>query len=149
MGSWLPVSQNFTIGKSNYTYVQLPVYNLEVFTKDIFGNPVNASVSILFYNGSERSVNSGPDGEINLKDIAYGEAHGQISGFLIPYSLNAGYGNPVYINMVTFEDMSVFALIIILAAVMYLVFSRKMHHKKDYALVSEQIKDPGTEEGLK
>ncbi len=150
MGSWLPVNQNFTIGISNYTYVQLPVYNLEVFTKDIFGNPVNTSVNILFYNGSERSLNSGPNGEIYLKDIPYGEAHGQISGFLIPYSLDAGYGNPVYIDMITYEDMLAFGLIIVLVAAMYVAFSRKMHHKKDFATISvKQPGDAGTGEDLK
>ena len=129
-GVWLPVSSNATIGTGNTTDVVLPVYDVEVYTRDIFGNPVNVTADIQFYNNTFEKVSGGSDGLIKISDVPYGEVNGTVENFLIPYRFSTGYGQPAYITMITDTDILLFPFVAIIAVLLYVIFSRKMHHNK-------------------
>ena len=127
-GVWLPANSSVTIGTESSTDVALPVYDVEVYTRDIFGNPVNATASVQFYNNTVEEVSGGSDGLIKISDVPYGQVSGSIKNFLIPYRFSAGYGQPVYINMITDTDVFLFPSVAVIAVLIYMIFSRKMHH---------------------
>jgi hypothetical protein len=140
-GVWIPVNVSFEVNSSSITPIALPVYNVEILTRDIFGLPVNASANLRFSNGTLLSLNTGNEGDLVINDVPYGGAKGTVHDFVFTSSADASGGVPVRLIFITPFDLLVFLPVIVIALLIYVFASRKMHGQ------NKRRDDAGSEEG--
>ncbi len=130
-GVWMPVSSRVIVNSSSVSDITLPVYNIEVYTKDIFGMPVNASVYLRFANGTDAQFSTGGSGSLLIEDAPYGGATGSASFFILRQQISTESGVPLTLIFITQLDLLVLALIVAGAALIYFLASRALRHGKD------------------
>ncbi len=144
-GISIPISSAIRIDSSSASEVSLPVYNVEVVTKDIFGMPVNSSVQLKLSNGTTVSAYTGSSGELVINDVPYGGAAGTATASAFSAIVQANNGTPVHITFVTLFDLLAFAIIAAAAIAFYVYSSRKMHPRQP----ERQAEEVGFGTGMK
>lgn len=127
-GVSFPLNQEFTENGSGSVAVRLPVYAVEVRTVDIFGLPVNASISAVFDNGTAEKLSSGPEGVLGMMDVPYGMASGSGSFFLMNEGFSARDGVPVELIFLSWLDLLAIAGIGVAAILIYVMVGRRLRH---------------------
>lgn len=128
-GLWIPVKSSVVVNSSSVTQIRLPVYNVEISTRDIFGIPVNASAKLRFSNGTTAEFSTGNQGSLLIADAPYGSATGTVSYFIITNHIIAGNGITVNLIFLTPLDLIAFAIIIIAAILIYTHSSKRLRHR--------------------
>ncbi len=127
-GTMLYVNRNISVSSPGTAYVSLPVYDLNIRTSDVFGIPVNASLELVFLNGTSRTLYSGSQGAITLQNVPYGAATiaADYAGETMDTSIRQSSG--VRISFISVFDMEVFAAIALAGIVSYLLIARRLSH---------------------
>jgi hypothetical protein len=106
---------NYTIrtNSSDILFFNLPVYNVNVTTKDILGFPMNVSANVTYTNGTKTILHSGPKGMIAVPDVPYGYASLSFSQIGLRTLVHTEGGNPETVTFFSSSDMtlSVFAAV--------------------------------------
>ncbi len=125
-GTLVGTSQKLYVSSPGQIQISLPVYNAVVRATDIFGIPMNVSLSIRFSNGSTENIYSGRNGTIVIPDVPYGYANvsAYYSGFR--FNTEAYEGSEGKILLISVQDISVFAALIIIGFAIYLYSSKKL-----------------------
>ncbi len=129
-GLWIQTNTSGIVNSSSAPVISLPVYNVEILTRDIFGAPVNASAFLRFANGTASTFSTGADGSLVIADVPYGSATGTVKYFILSNGVNAKAGSGVIsLTYITPLDLLAFIIIIAAAAAIYLYSSRRLHHQ--------------------
>ncbi len=94
--------------------IKLPVFNAAILTRSFFGTPVDANLSLSFYNGTTYNTTSGSSGTFTMHDIPYGEVYGSAKFFGTTQSINISGGQDVYLDFFTPSLIAVIILGVIL-----------------------------------
>ncbi len=94
--------------------IKLPVFNAAILTRSFFGTPVDANLSLSFYNGTTYNTTSGSSGTFTMHDIPYGEVYGSAKFFGTTQSINISGGQNVYLDFFTPSLIAVIILGVIL-----------------------------------
>ncbi|MDE1869883.1 MAG: hypothetical protein KGH71_02750 [Candidatus Micrarchaeota archaeon] len=126
----MTISSNFTISSAGTVPITLPVYNIDISSRDIFGMPVNSLVALEFSNGTSAQMYTGPSGMITLENVPYGFATGTVSYFGIIQSLSVRDGagsSPVFVSLL---DIGIFAGVAIVIIIAYFAARRRFGKPK-------------------
>lgn len=127
-GATLEINRTERIsGPSNIT-VSLPIYSAQIKTTDIFGIPVNVLVSARFLNGTTYSGYSGPHGSISFSDVPYGQVHATAKYGGEVVSATSSMGSVARMVVISTVDIAVFATILVLAGIGYVLISRRLRN---------------------
>jgi hypothetical protein len=127
-GMELQIDQAVNVsGPSNFTF-SLPIYNVQISTTDVFGIPVNVSMSVTFLNGTTAYANSGAAGLMFIPDVPYGSAAVQARYGGETLTAQASQGSIAKITVVSGLDLTVFAIVVALGFLMYFVASHRIRH---------------------
>ena len=74
-GVFLPVNLTVPASAPSTFNFSLPVYDVMVRTVDLFGLPVNSSVSLVFDNLSHSQTSSGASGAVRVMNVPYGRSN--------------------------------------------------------------------------
>ncbi|MGC8671342.1 MAG: hypothetical protein ACP5TJ_00400 [Candidatus Micrarchaeia archaeon] len=118
-GTQINITYSFAVSGPRLVEISLPVYPLEIYTKDLFGMPVNASISLSFANGTRANFFSGPSGVLYLADVPYGYASGSAFS-LFSEAFVAKNGVPVH--LVFLSPQSLLVIIVIPLALILFAF---------------------------
>jgi len=117
-GVKMTVNSNFSISGSGTVSPTLPVYNVNIATRDLFGMPVNSLASMQFSNGTVIDSYTGSTGKIAIENVPYGFVEGNFTYLGIKQQLNARQGSGAGALFVSIFNIEVFAavgLIIVIA----------------------------------
>ena len=122
-GVLINVSKTFSaLGPNNIT-LTLPIYNVLLEAHDLFGMPVNTSITITFPNGTTMQEYTGTSGSIAFYNVPYGRVEGR-ANYLTPVSFAASDGKPVTITLVSPANLAVI-IVISLITILFLIWIRK------------------------
>ncbi|MCL4365082.1 MAG: hypothetical protein M1569_02010 [Candidatus Marsarchaeota archaeon] len=130
-GVAMPLSKTVNVSSPGIVQVVLPVYNIEIYTTDVFGSPVNATVDVQFMNGSSESLYSGTSGHIEIPDVPYGKSTvtALLSGQVV-HSLS--YGDAVIkITFISNSDLAALAMMVIIGMIAYALAGRRLSRHGD------------------
>jgi hypothetical protein len=123
--------QNITL---DYTYdatgpsttvLKVPVYNVMLHTYGIFGNPINATVNVEFYNGTKKIYNLGKNGTLSIENVTYGYLHGYVSYSGVSESFSTRQTENYSVVIVSYSDLVVIAILVIV--IMATIVELAMH----------------------
>jgi hypothetical protein len=123
--------QNITL---DYTYdatgpsttvLKVPVYNVMLHTYGIFGNPINATVNVGFYNGTKKIYNLGKNGTLSIENVTYGYLHGYVSYSGVSESFSTRQTENYSVVIVSYSDLVVIAILVIV--IMATIVELAMH----------------------
>ena len=129
-GAALYVNQSVDISSPSNLSVYLPIYDVEIRTADIFGIPVNASLSIRFLNGSTANVYSGASGITSFRDVPYGFAAVSARYGYEVASSQVENGALARITIISIFDIEAFSAVAILGFIIYFFSSRRLSRPK-------------------
>ncbi len=89
-GAYMPVNYSYSITAPMSINMTLPVYDVIIRTASLLDTPVNATVSLTFYNGTNLNFSTGVDGSLTLSNVPLGYAYG--------YAKYLGFMSPVYVS---------------------------------------------------
>ncbi len=130
-GVWLTANTDVSQNSPELVLVPLPVYNVTIKTTDVFGFPVNASVTLVFTNGTGMSTHSGPGGVLTIPNVPFGYADTTASYFITKSNALASGG--ITANLVMVSQLNVVEFIVLVIVFVY-VFekNRRGHIKNQY-----------------
>ena len=125
-GVAMPLSQTVNVSSPGIVQVMLPVYNIDIYTTDVFGSPVNATVDVQFMNGSSESLYSGAAGHIEIPDVPYGRSTvtALLSGQVV-HSLS-NEGAIIKITFISDSDLAALAMIVVIGMITYTLAGRRL-----------------------
>ncbi|MDE1761891.1 MAG: hypothetical protein KGH78_01715 [Candidatus Micrarchaeota archaeon] len=106
------VSDTFTFASPGPVDVKLPVYNVQIATRDLFGQPIQSAVSVRFSNDSVLRATTGSSGMINFTNVPYGYVNVTASNLGITQQAVARNGGTTSLLFVSNLDMAIFAGVI-------------------------------------
>ena len=119
-GYVLPLNERFTVNSSGVHYVRLPLSDVSILTKDIFGIPLNATVSITFPNNTKITGYTGSGGNLTLNDVPFGEVAGNVTYLGITQNVHTSFG-AARVFFISLLNIIAFAAVLMLAVIMYYV----------------------------
>ncbi len=129
-GTTLSVNRSVSVNNPANITIQLPIYNVQIRTLDIFGIPVNALLTTTFLNGTVQLGYSGPSGTVNFYDVPYGSTvvSATIGGETLPAQTKLG--SSARITVLSAFDIEVFAAAVITGFLMYIYAARRLSKSK-------------------
>lgn len=120
-----PVPSNMTVDVNGPSLVgvRLPVYNIGLSAKSLLGNPLNASFSLVFRNGTRSTAYTGRSGQTILYDVPLGDASGTASYGAFEASVKAVSGSDITVIFIT--PIILAPLIAIIAAMALILLLHK------------------------
>ncbi len=125
-GAYIPIAYSINVSSPKTVQLQLPIYNITLYTYSIMHIPVNASVTIKFENGTTATYYTGSNGMLKVPDVP-GIAIGTVYFDGISTQFIAKNGEPVTLYLINSE---VFLVIGILAFALIAVVAFKLVHRK-------------------
>ncbi|MEM4097532.1 MAG: hypothetical protein QXS81_02480 [Candidatus Micrarchaeaceae archaeon] len=108
----LPLNFSANILQPQTLNISLPLYDISIYTYNIFGMPVNASLVLTFKNGTTSTYATGSSGSIVIPDVPLGYAKG--------YAYQGNEKIAVYVSgnsaTVRFADSTAMSIIAVLIA---------------------------------
>ncbi|MEM0201493.1 MAG: hypothetical protein QXD23_03755, partial [Candidatus Micrarchaeaceae archaeon] len=129
-GTQIYINKSIAVEQTSTIPITIPLYNLNIKTNDLFGLPVNALVTITFYNGTTVSEYSGTYGLINMSNVPFGFASGIAEYGPITTPVNVNSGNRSNLLFISLINVIVFILIIVISAVLFEIASRHIKHNQ-------------------
>jgi hypothetical protein len=96
-----PSNPNIFISSPGNVNVTLPVYNVTIYTRNIFGSPISGTLFLSFQNGTKISKHTGPNGSVAIPNVPYGNISGIVSYSGFTAKINSDYSSTVEITMLT------------------------------------------------
>ncbi len=124
--TFMASNNNETISDNSTIYINLPIYNVKVTTRDIFDLPVNASLDLNFSNGTDIHMYSGSSGIVNFNDVPYGEIFGKATYLGITMPVKASGGSNASIIFISITDIIIFVVVIILGVLAHEISKRRL-----------------------
>ncbi len=124
--TFMASNNNETISDNSTIYINLPIYNVKVTTRDIFDLPVNASLDLNFSNGTDIHMYSGSSGIVNFNDVPYGEISGKATYLGITMPVKASGGSNASIIFISITDIIIFVVVIILGVLAHEISKRRL-----------------------
>ncbi|MDE1851418.1 MAG: hypothetical protein KGH69_01875 [Candidatus Micrarchaeota archaeon] len=118
-GVSITVDRTTSISSSGTKRIVLPIYNVMIVTKDIFGRPVEAHYDLRFTNGTEVNGTSNSDGTISFSDVPYGSAVGTIEYLGIKQSVSVSNGTVDVVPFVSLLDIAIMMAAVAAAFLIY------------------------------
>ncbi|MDE1822850.1 MAG: hypothetical protein KGH50_00825, partial [Candidatus Micrarchaeota archaeon] len=116
----IAVNRQTSVNSSGTDYISLPVYNVRILTKDIFGGPIKANFDLRFSNGTEVNGSSGSGGVIAFSGVPYGSVSGTIEYLGIKQSVYTSGGAAKVVPFVSLLDI---VLMIAAVAAAFLIYN--------------------------
>ncbi|MDE1827768.1 MAG: hypothetical protein KGH65_01250 [Candidatus Micrarchaeota archaeon] len=117
-GVKMTLNSNFSIEGAGTVSAMLPVYNVNIATRDLFGMPVNSLASMQFSNGTVVDSYTGSAGRIALENVPYGFVEGNVTYLGIKQQLGAREGSgagALFISILNIEVFTGVGLVILIA----------------------------------
>ncbi len=130
-GVWLNESYSFYVNGSEQINLKLPVLNVLLVTRDLFGMPVNASVTLEFANKSSYTLYTGSDGSVLLRNVPYGYVKGVVN-YLFEQPFESTGKSEVLVALISpgvLLVVCVIPLIAIAVAILFEPFRKGMRRK--------------------
>ncbi|MDE1850401.1 MAG: hypothetical protein KGH54_01245 [Candidatus Micrarchaeota archaeon] len=108
-GVKMTVNSNFSVNGAGTVSAMLPVYNVNIATRDLFGMPVNSLASLQFSNGTVIDSYTGSTGRIAIENVPYGFVEGNVTYLGIRQQLAARQGSGTGALFVSVFNIEVFA----------------------------------------
>ncbi|MGC8651889.1 MAG: hypothetical protein ACP5UH_01395 [Candidatus Micrarchaeia archaeon] len=100
-GTTMAINQRVEISSPQAIVVKLPVYNVQISARSLFGTPVDARIELTFKNGTTIETSTGANGTLVLYDVPYGYASGSASEMGLSHSIEAAFGSSINLTMMT------------------------------------------------
>jgi hypothetical protein len=124
-GVLLPANMSVTASAPSTFNVSLPVYDVILRTVDLFGLPVNTTVSLVYDNTSSSRENSGASGEIRVRNVPYGSANATASYLGMTEHALASGGKEATLVFVSTANLIVIAIIVVAAGCLLLMRKKR------------------------
>ena len=111
-GILLPLNLSITVRSPSVYNVSLPVYDVGIRTVDLFGLPVNASVSVTYENLSRAQAYSGASGEVRTANVPYGSSNVSASYFGMTERVRTSGGKETVLVFVSAADAAAIAVLL-------------------------------------
>lgn len=118
---------SFEANSSGTISVNVPVYNVAISARSMFGTPINATVDAKFKNGTDSVLYTGTNGTLVLHDVPYGYVTGYVKYIGLGQSINLSRGSNAYLTFVTPSLM----IAILVGIVIIVLVSRITIHYRD------------------
>jgi len=102
-------NQKFSVTQPTTIALKVPVYNLTISARSVFGTPVNASLNITFKNKTRINTYLGANGILNLYNVPYGYVAGYAEYFGVRQNVDTTNNYGKYL---TFVDAGLVSLIV-------------------------------------
>ncbi|MCL4404468.1 hypothetical protein M1583_00565 [Candidatus Marsarchaeota archaeon] len=96
-----PSNPTISITEPGIIYVKLPVYNVTIMSKNIFGSPISSTISVKLQNGSIINGKLGPNGAITIPNVPYGNLSGTLSYSGFTEKISSMYSDEITVEMLT------------------------------------------------
>ncbi|MDE1825825.1 MAG: hypothetical protein KGH61_03970 [Candidatus Micrarchaeota archaeon] len=123
-GVRMRVGYNFSVSGAQRVNITLPVYNIAVGTRDIFGMPLNSSVALTFSNGTTENGYTGSGGILSVSNAPYGYATGNAMYLGIKQPVNVSQGDGSNLLFLSILDMGIILLVMAAIGASYFVSKR-------------------------
>jgi hypothetical protein len=123
-----PVNPNVNISGPGNINVTLPVYNVTIYTRNIFGAPISGTLLLSFQNGTKISKYTGPNGTVAIPNVPYGNVSGTVSYSGFTASVKSEYSSDVQISMLT--PGIIIGIAVLTIAIASFWFYMQFKHKK-------------------
>ncbi|MEM3781716.1 MAG: hypothetical protein QXT43_02015, partial [Candidatus Micrarchaeaceae archaeon] len=127
-GTEMNLNYSFSVSGPETLNITLPVYGVNISTRDIFGFPVNATLLIRFENGTSIQSYSGPLGTLHIENVPYGFASGS-AYYLFKENFSTEDGRQVSLVFVSPSSLLV-VIVLVLVFILLLVWIRKERNMK-------------------
>ncbi len=131
-GVLLPADVTANVSSATAIPVVLPVYDVQVQVLTLFKTPLNASVHLMFQNGTSYDTYLGHTGTAVLQDVPFGYVAGYAKFWFLQENFNANGGSQVSL---TFPTPIVAAPIILVVAAMA---AYELLHRRRYKRMQHQ-----------
>lgn len=123
-GVKMAIKQNFSVDSPQTVQVVLPVYSASISSRDIFGLPINSSLTVSFSNTSTQSMYTGANGTVLFQNVPYGYVTGTVTYLGISQNIGLRNGSTAQVTFVSLLDIEIFALVIVIIGISYFVAKR-------------------------
>ncbi len=125
-----PINSSVDVLAPGNIDILLPVYNVTVYARNIFGAPISGTVEAHFQNGTVFQKRLNVNGSITFADVPYGNVSGEInySGFSSKFS--SSYSNNVKVEMVTPAIIIVIVVVTIAIATFWFYLQFRSEKKR-------------------
>ncbi|MDE1804568.1 MAG: hypothetical protein KGH59_02170 [Candidatus Micrarchaeota archaeon] len=117
-GVKMAINSNFSISGAGAVSATLPVYNVNIATRDLFGLPVNSLALLQFSNGTVIRAYTGSTGQIALYNVPYGFVSGNLTYLGIKQQFGARQGSDggaLFVSALNIEAFAGVGVAIIIA----------------------------------
>ena len=97
--SELAISNTINVTGNGTLYFNLPVYNVSIYVRSYFGNPVNGLAELTFSNGTKITIPLNSSGEIKLENVPFGFVEGTIQHEGMSFGFNDSSGSDIYVKV--------------------------------------------------
>jgi hypothetical protein len=97
----ITVDYAFVVNEPETISIKIPLYNVVISAKSMFGTPVNATVDATFKNGTSVSLYTGAKGILRLQDVPYGYVTGDVKYFGLAEDINLLDGSVATLTFIT------------------------------------------------
>ncbi len=130
----------FNLTEPKLIVLKLPVYNITIKSRTLFGTSVNATGQIQFYNKTNTSFYLGNNGTKTFVNVPYGYATGYINYFNLKYPINIANGGVADFVFVTPSLILIIVAGILIIIISYEIgkhYSRKMKDRKINEIINK------------
>ena len=120
------LAQSISISRNSTVFVNLPLYNINATFTDLFGNPVNATVSVTFANGTSQTMYA-DYGRVDFTEVPYGAVNITATYMGVTEHASASNGNSIKLLFVSIYDIAVLVAIMAVTFIIYLVSRARLH----------------------
>ena len=124
-GVKMAINSSFAVGAPGNVHITLPVYNVAIETRDIFGQPVDSQINLSFSNGSTVNSHTGSQGDANFENVPYGYVNGSVTYLGITQRVSAQGGGSQSFLFISILNIGAFALVVIVMAAAYFAARRR------------------------
>ncbi len=131
-GAHMPVNYSYYISAPMSINMTLPVYDVIIHAVSFLDTPVNATVSLSFYNGTNLNFSTGAGGNLTLSNVPLGYAYGYAKylGFMSPIYASGGRAITLFFITRLFAAVVAAVIIAIVVLIMRLRVGKKMQKRK-------------------
>ncbi|MGC8537545.1 MAG: hypothetical protein ACP5MZ_00990 [Candidatus Micrarchaeia archaeon] len=126
-GAHMPVNYSYSVSAPMNINITLPVYDVVIHTMSFLDTPVNATVSLSFYNGTSLNFSTGAGGNLMLSNVPLGYAYGYAKylGFMSPIYASGGRVVTLFFITRLFASVVAAAMIVIVVLIVRLRRGKK------------------------
>ncbi len=125
----LKINETFNVSGPSAVSISAPLYSVTIYTDNLFGIPLNASVYITFMNGTAQHLYTGSGGTISLKNVADGYVKGTVEFDGNAESFSRVGGGGIRVRFMSAEVLLLSFIFAVLMGLVGFLIARR-HHKR-------------------